>query len=238
MKNRIWELDAFRGLCVLGMVAVHLVFDLVVMYRLLPITLPPLFNFIQLWGGVLFFVISGISATLGSRSFRRGLTVLAAGGAVSAVTLGMYLLNFADKSILIYFGVLHCLGSCMVLWCLLKKVPSTLLVPAAVLMIAAGLYLLQIIPVDHPWLIWLGFLYPGFSSADYFPLLPHLGFFLLGAVLGRLLYRNKQSLFPNVDPQKGFIRFLTGCGRLSLPIYLLHQPVIAVLVWIFALLLR
>ena len=109
MKKRVWELDAFRGLCVLGMVAVHLVFDLVVMYRLLPITLPPLFNFIQLWGGVLFFVISGISATLGSRSFRRGLTVLAAGGAVSAVTLGMYLLNFADRSILIYFGVLHCL---------------------------------------------------------------------------------------------------------------------------------
>ena len=33
MKKRIWELDALRGLCVIGMVAVHLVYDLAVMYR-------------------------------------------------------------------------------------------------------------------------------------------------------------------------------------------------------------
>ena len=32
--KRIWELDAFRGLCVLGMVIVHLVFDVVYLYRL------------------------------------------------------------------------------------------------------------------------------------------------------------------------------------------------------------
>ena len=28
MRKRIWELDALRGLCILGMVLVHLVYDI------------------------------------------------------------------------------------------------------------------------------------------------------------------------------------------------------------------
>lgn len=238
MKNRIWELDAFRGLCILAMVLVHLIFDLTVLWRLIPAELPAGFTFLQLWGGVVFLVISGISATLGSRSVRRGLTVLGCGGLVSAVTLGMYLLGAANQSIIIYFGVLHCLGICMILWAALKKLPSWLLALGGLVMAAAGLYLYHVTLVDFPWLVWLGFLYPGFSSADYFPLLPHLGFFLLGAVLGRTLYPNQKSLLPRVSTKNPIIRFLTGCGRLSLPIYLLHQPVITGICWLIAVLTR
>ena len=32
MKKRIWELDAFRGLCLLGMVLIHLIYDLTELY--------------------------------------------------------------------------------------------------------------------------------------------------------------------------------------------------------------
>ena len=31
-NTRIWELDALRGLCILGMIAVHLLFDLTGFY--------------------------------------------------------------------------------------------------------------------------------------------------------------------------------------------------------------
>ena len=236
MKHRIWELDAFRGLCVLGMVAVHLIFDAAVLYRLIPVELPPVFTFVQLWGGVLFLVISGISATLGSRSIRRGLIVLGCGATIFIVTLAMYLLGFAGKGMIIWFGVLQCLGVCMILWAVFKKLPTWLLAVLSVGMIAAGLYLRSVILVDFPWLVWLGFLYPGFVSADYFPLLPHLGFFLLGAVLGRTVYAGKRSLLPNVNEKNPLIRFLTGCGKLSLPIYMLHQPVITGIVWLIAIL--
>lgn len=236
MKHRIWELDAFRGLCVLGMVAVHLIFDAAVLYRLIPVELPPVFTFVQLWGGVLFLVISGISATLGSRSIRRGLIVLGCGATIFIVTLAMYLLGFAGKGMIIWFGVLQCLGVCMILWAVFKKLPTWLLAVLSVGMIAAGLYLRSVILVDFPWLVWLGFLYPGFVSADYFPLLPHLGFFLLGAVLGRTIYVKKTSLLPNVNEKNPLIRFLTGCGKLSLPIYMLHQPVITGIVWLIAIL--
>ena len=123
MKQRIWELDAFRGLCLIGMIGVHLVYDLTVLYRLVTWEPPDIFVFVQRWGGLLFLLLSGICVTLGSRSVRRGIIVFAAGLIVSAATYGMYRFGFADKSILIYFGVLHCLGVCMLLWGCFRKLP-------------------------------------------------------------------------------------------------------------------
>ena len=43
MKKRIWELDALRGLCILGMVVVHFVYDLVELYGLIKWEYPPAF---------------------------------------------------------------------------------------------------------------------------------------------------------------------------------------------------
>ena len=124
MKHRIWELDVFRGFCILGVVVVHFVYDLTDLYGILRWDAPALFQFVQNWGGVLFLLLSGICATLGSRSVRRGIIVFTCGMICTAVTAGMYLLDMADKYIIIYFGVLHCLGLCMVLWAALKKLPT------------------------------------------------------------------------------------------------------------------
>jgi len=231
MKKRIWELDAFRGLCVLGMVAMHLVYDVVVLYRLVQWEYPPVLSFAAQWGGVLFILISGISATLGSHSVRRGLTVFGCGMVITAVTAGMYLLRLADKSIIIYFGVLQCLGVCMILWGGLKKCPTWLLAAAGVIFAAVGLMIYNVVLVDFPWLMPLGFVYPGFASSDYFPIFPHLGFFLLGAVIGRTVYGKKESLFPGVNQRNPVIRFLMLVGKFSLPVYMLHQPVLAGMVW-------
>lgn len=231
MKKRIWELDAFRGICILGMVAVHLVYDLVDLYRLIDWEYPALFAFVKDWGGVLFLLISGISATLGSRSVRRGLMVLGCGMLVTAVTAGMYLLRFAGEGIIIWFGVLQCLGVCMILWALFKKCPTWVLAVTGCVLAAAGLYLRNVTLVDFPWLIPFGFTYQGFASSDYFPLLPNLGFFLLGAVLGRTVYAKKESLFPRVSPKNPIVRFLNFFGKHSLLIYMLHQPVLTCLVW-------
>lgn len=226
MKKRIWELDAFRGICILGMVAVHLMYDLADLYRIIDWEYPAWFAFIKDWGGLLFLLISGISATLGKRSVKRGLIVLGCGLIVSAVTYGMYALNFASKSIIIYFGVLHCLGICMILWWLCKRLPTWALALLGIALTVAGLYLETVTLVDHPWLMPLGFTFPGFASSDYFPLLPNFGYFLLGAVVGRTVYRKKETLLPMVKESNILVRFFTFCGRQSLWIYLLHQPIL------------
>lgn len=226
MKKRIWELDAFRGICILGVVFVHFVYDLVELYDIIDWQYPPLFSLIKNWGGVLFVVLSGVCATLGRRSVRRGLIVLFCGMVITAVTYGMYRFGF-DKSIMIYFGVLHCLGTCMILWAVFKKCPNWLLFLLGIAMVAVGLYLRGRTTVDHHWLILLGFTPPRFYTSDYFPLLPYLGFFLLGSVLGRTVYRRKESLLPMVSKTNVLVRFFSFCGRQSLLIYLAHQPILA-----------
>lgn len=226
MKKRVWELDAARGLCILAMVLVHLIFDLVELYGVVAWDYPVWFSFLKDWGGVVFLLISGISATLGHRSVRRGVIVFLCGMLCTAVTYGLYRLHFATEGIVIRFGVLHCLGCCMVLWAAVKKMPSTLLGVLGILLAAVGLYL-RTRTVSFPWLMPLGFVYPGFVSSDYFPLLPHFGFFLIGAVIGRKLYPEKRTLFPKITDQCAIVRFLTLCGRHSLAIYLLHQPILS-----------
>lgn len=226
-KKRIWELDALRGLFILGMVAVHFIYDLVELYALVDWKYPPIFLFIKNWGGILFLLISGICVTLGSHSVRRGLVVFSGGMLCTLVTVGMYALHFADSGIIIYFGVLQCLGCCMLLWPLFRKVPWWALLGTGILLVAAGFFLLHVPAPDYPWLMPLGLPWKGFISSDYFPLLPNLGYFLLGAFLGRTLYKNKESLLPNVSTDNPVIRFLLLCGKHSLWIYLLHQPVLS-----------
>lgn len=226
MKQRIWELDALRGLCILGVVIVHAVFDAVELFGILRWDYPGWFVLLRDWGALVFLVLSGICVTLGRRCIRRGIIVFLGGMACSLVTFGMYRLGYADKSIIIYFGVLHCLGTCMLLWPVFRKLPWWALAALGLGLILLGNYLDTVHP-QHLWLMPLG-LYPRtFASSDYFPLVYHLGFFLVGTTLGKTLYKNKLTLFPKVDPQALPVRFLVKCGKYSLWIYLLHQPVLA-----------
>lgn len=236
MKKRVWELDAFRGLCVLGMVIVHFVYDLIDLYALVDWEYPEWFLFVMKWGGLLFILISGICATLGRRSVRRGVIVVLCGLVCTAVTYGMYRFGMAGKGLIIYFGVLHCLGTCMILWWLFKRLPTWLLAVLGIAMTAAGLYLQTRTFDTGLWLMPLGFMPDGFASSDYFPLLPNLGYFLLGGVLGRTLYRKQETLLPKVNENNPVLRFLRLCGRHSLWIYLLHQPVLSGLCWLLSLL--
>ena len=238
MKKRIWELDAFRGICVLGLVLVHLVYDVVALYGLIRWEYPPAFLFLKDWGGVLFLVISGISATLGSRSVRRGILVLLCSLVVSGATVVMYLMHMANEGIIIWFGVLQCLGVCMIAWAVLKKLPTWAMAVLGIVLAAVGIYIRGKLFGTPEWMMPLGFVYPGFVSSDYFPVLPHLGFFLLGGVLGRTIYRKKESLLPQIQANKGFFGFLCLCGRWSLPIYMLHQPLLTGLTGLIAWLVK
>lgn len=226
MKNRIWELDAFRGLCILGVVIVHAVYDLVDLYGIIDWEYPLWFSIIKNWGGILFVVLSGICVTLGSRSVRRGVLVFSFGMVITAVTYGMYRLGFAGVGIIIYFGVLHCLGICMLLWPVFKKLPWWALLILGIGFTALG-FLFQDTVVQTKLLMPLGLCWDGFNSSDYFPLFPNLGYFLLGAAAGRTVYQKKQTLLPKVDPNRGILKFLLACGKHSLWIYLLHQPILS-----------
>lgn len=226
MSKRIWELDALRGLALLGMMGIHFVYDLVDLFGVWNWQQPAWYLFFKNNYGAVFFLISGISVTLGRCPVKRGAQVFLCGFLCTGVTLGMYLLGFAGKGIIIYMGVLQCLGLCMMLWPLFRRCPDWALVALGLAMTIAGWYLrTQAFPF---WLLTpLGFAPYGFTSSDYFPLLPNFGYFLLGAVVGKRVYAGRKSLFPRETPPLGLFRWL---GRHSLMIYLLHQPVLAAIV--------
>ncbi len=232
MKKRIWELDALRGMTILLMVAVHLIYDLVYVFDVYTIEGPSLFQFLRDWGGIIFLVLSGICVTLGSHPIRRGILVFSCGMLISAVTLGMYRFGFADADIVIYFGVLHLLGICMILWPLLRKIPTFALPIIGASMIAGGLYLVSHVRTQSLLGVPFGIPCYGFLTSDYFPLLPNLGYFLIGVMLGRLFYKNRQSLLPALDGKSIVIRFFCLCGRQSLWIYMLHQPALYLILFL------
>lgn len=225
-KNRIWEIDALRGACIPGMILIHLIYDVVNLYGFIHWPYPAWYALFKNNYGALFILISGVSVTLGRRSLRRGVTVFLGGMLCTAVTVGMYILGMAGKGIIIYFGVLHCLGVCMMLWPIFRKWPVWGLVAAGAVLMITGWWLRDRV-FELPLLMPLGLRFAGFSSSDYFPLMPNLGYFLLGAAFGKTFYAQKESRFPNVNRQNPLIRFLCWCGRHSLMIYLLHQPLLA-----------
>lgn len=236
MKKRIWELDFLRGFLLWGMIGIHLIYDLVDLYGVLDWELPAAYLLFKNRFGISFVVLSGLCATLGRSCVRRGVTVFSCGMVCTLATYLMVWAGMAGRDLLIYFGVLHCLGVCMLLWPLFRKLPTWALL---ILGLAMAVYGELLRDIAYPWATWLfplGFKGYGFASSDYFPLLPNLGYFLVGGVLGRLLYRDKQSLLPRVNAENILIRFFRFCGEHSLLIYMVHQPVLAGAVGLIAIL--
>ena len=223
-KSRIWELDALRGVCILCVIVVHFLFDLS-FFGGLDLTLPAWYVFIQEYGGAIFVVLSGVCVTLGSKSVRRGLIVFSCGMLITAVTYGMYRLGMSGADVVVKFGVLHLLGVCMLVYPAFKKLPPAALTVLGLVIAITG-YAIRGIIVPQRWLFPLGLTYEGFTSSDYFPLFPQLGYFLIGAAIGKTAYREKRTLLPGSFQKTGIARFFCWCGRQSLFIYLLHQPIV------------
>ena len=235
-KQRIWEIDALRGLLILCVIASHTLFyssEILGLFEL-----PPLISFVMQYGGLLFVILSGLSATLGSRSLQRGIFVFAAG---MVLTLGSYaavLTGILEQDMIIRFGVLHLLGVAMMLYPLLKKLTSPVLVLFGLAVVGIGYWIeLSGLTVDTPLFFPLGLHNREFSSGDYFPMAPHLGWFSLGIVLGRVLYREKKTRLPGVDEKNPFVRFFSFCGRNSLYIFVLHLPIVGGVMFLISMLL-
>ena len=226
MKKRIWELDVLRGLNLFLMMVIHFIFDITSLFPLVRWQLPGWYDLVVRLCGSLFVLISGICVTLGKHNIRRGLTVLGGGMIITAVTTALALTGLCDPYIIIYFGVLHCLGCCMLLWPVFEKCPRWLLCLLGLCLMLLGQYL-DTLTADTIWLIPLGVVPRGFSSSDYFPLVRHFGTFLCGAGVAGYLYPDQTTLFPKANQQSVLIRFFSFCGKKSLLIYLLHQPVLA-----------
>ena len=220
MSERIPWLDGWRGAAVWLMLVYHLLFDFIIFgwmeYAVLEAWPMVLFERVIAWS---FILCAGICAVFTRSNLKRGLVTLAAGGAVTAVS---YLIGAPIK-----FGILQFLGLAMLLYAaagrLTERLPEKLAPVLWVLLYVVSELVTSRVSVQARWLFWLGFLYEGFESVDYFPVLPHIFLFLLGSWMGVQIRKRREEL-PFLT--RSAPAFLTWPGRHSLLVYLLHQPVL------------
>ena len=227
---RIWELDAFRGICILGVIIVHAIYDMTVIFKA-DFYVPQFYYFVKDYGSILFILLSGICVTLGSKSLKRGAVVFGCG---MIITLVMAVLTHINPYSFgnVYFGILHLLGFCMLVFPVFKKLPAWATALLAIVFVLLGFYFDSLHTKSLTPLVIFGVKGYGFFNVDYFPVFPNLGYFLLGSVAGRTLYKSKESLFPRFPAHNVVCRFFMLCGRHSLWIYLLHQPLVYGVLWL------
>ena len=243
MKTRLHLLDALRGFTLINMIAFHGLWNLVYLFGVKADWYVGTAGY--LWQQAIcwtFILLSGFCWSFSRNPAKRGLTVFAGGAIVTAATC----LVMPESRIV--FGVLTCLGSCMLLMVpaekALRNVPSV-----AGLAVSFGLFLLlrnissgslgfegQVICLLPDALYrnlltaYLGFPPRSFFSTDYFPLFPWFFLFVTGYFLFRTLAERglNERLFAGHP-----IPLLNWLGRHSLIVYLLHQPVLYGLCLIF-----
>lgn len=244
--GRIWEVDFLRGLCIILMVMDHALYDLAFIFRyrwfgtgegtgvlfwLTETARTAYFPWILrdvVWIVAVFsFVfLCGISCSFSHSNRKRGGRLALIALALTAVTYGLDQFSGTVDQYVIRFGILHLLAVSILLYSFLERVRRPIIIGFSLVAILIGLYF-SMNPLDTSSQVLALFVKTRgpFYSADYFPLLPWFGCFLLGAALGPVIYPRKQSLFPRGSGKTWKKPFLAA-GRHSLLIYILHQPVV------------
>lgn len=219
-------IDLARSAALLGMVAFHLVFDLQ-MFGILPYgtTAEPFFYWHARLVAGSFLFLAGASlwlahgAAIRWRSFWRRQARLV--GAAALVSAGTYA---AFPDYFVYYGILHAiaLGSLIGLACL--RLPAALVAGLGGLAIWAS-YALPSPLFDAPLLRFLGLATIPAETIDFEPVFPWIGPLLLGLAFAKTL--SARGLWQHLHlPDSPRLRQLSWPGRHSLPIYLLHQPIL------------
>jgi uncharacterized membrane protein len=185
---------------------------------------------------ILFLLVVGISLWLAFARSRsrgpatdrwakylvRGAKILGWGVVLSLVTW-----VFMGRLVIVS-GILHLIGiSIIIAYPFLRLSWPNLLIGIGLIVVGA---FFNSIPVQEPWLLWLGFMPRNLYQADYFPLLPWFGLIPIGIFLGQRLYPAGERGFTLPDLQDCALRvFLVWLGRRSLFIYLIHQPILLAL---------
>lgn len=227
MNHRLWKIDALRGIAIIGMIFFHANYMLVTLFSIDILDFSQVFWFyLGKVVVILFIVLAGISLYLSSygRSWWQiWIRALRRAGIFGFLALSISLVTYIFfYEVRISWGIIHFFAL------------STLLSPLF-LIFGRYLVLIWLIIVIFPY-VWTPewqsiFLIPlwyppfGYFSADYYPIFPWFGIYLMGYSLAQFLSRLGifDKIFSLETNKYNFLRYM---GRQSLLIYILHIPIL------------
>jgi len=229
--SRLWEIDLFRGIAILMMVLFHTLFD-ISFFGIAPVDISNGFwRYFAYSTASLFLLIAGVSLVVSHARARqkisglplafkfvcRGAFIFTLG---LLVTLGTWLYL---REGFVVFGILHLIGISIILSPLFFRFGKLNILPGFFCIAAGSLTSGMTGPA---FLLPLGIMPAGFTSVDYTPLLPWFGMVLIGMGIGEYLYSGGMRQFSLRSLPDVLIAPFSFLGRHSLMIYLVHQPVI------------
>ena len=232
--SRFREIDATRGIAILMMILFHTIFDLN-FFMIIPVNISTGFwRWFAMATATLFLLVAGISLVVSharsaaklsgfalvKKFLFRGAGIFTLGLLVTLATW-LYL-----REGFILFGILHLIGVSVILSVLFFRFGKYNIL-LGLLCIAGGFF---IGTIQGPvWLLPLGIQPASFVSVDYTPLIPWFGAVLIGMGVGEFLYAGGIRRFAAPQLPDRIAEPLAFLGQYSLIIYLVHQPVIILL---------
>lgn len=234
-RRRIELVDCARGLALVAMAIYHFTWDL------------DFFGYIEpgssVTGGwrifarciaISFLFIVGVSLYLANghgirwKSYWRRLAMITAAAlAVTAATI------VVTPGAFIFFGILHHIAVASLLGLLFLRLHWAVIILSGIIAVVLP-HVATSAAFNHPVLWWIGLSTEVAPSTDFVPLFPMFGAVLFGIAAakvsegGGLTERLAGLTWPKRIPLLGFF------GKHSLAFYLLHQPVLISIVWVFA----
>jgi uncharacterized membrane protein len=232
--SRLWEIDLLRGIAILMMIIFHTLFDLN-FFQIIPVdVITGFWRYFAYATASLFLFIVGVSLIISharaeqkidgfsliKKFILRGAGIFCLG---LLVTLATWL--YLGEGFVI-FGILHLIGISVMLSLLFFRFKKYNIL-IGIVVIGTG-YLMSGI-YGAIWLLPLGIHPVTFWSVDYTPLFPWFGVVLIGMGIGSWVYPAGKRQFALRRLPDVMVSPLSFLGRHSLLIYLVHQPVIILL---------
>ncbi len=186
-------------------------------WRVFPISIASIFIFLS--GAAARISFENHKEGFGKRYLTRGAKLF-----IFAAFVTLFTSIFVPEGT-IYFGILHFFAASSLLLPLFIKYNRLNLV-AGLSIVVAGFYLQQT-DFNFSYLFWLGFIPRGFSTFDYFPLIPWLGVLLLGVYYGKYI----AGMTANIKFKNELAGKFMFLGKNSLTVYLVHQPVLIIILF-------
>ena len=226
MTNRVYEIDVLRGFAIVLMAIFHFSYDLAI------------FRFVQIdflgdpyWVGFRIVIVSIFLSMVGmslyisyhkeiylGKLIRRSKILILASIIIS---IGTY---FTFPNQWIFFGIIHFVLVASFVGVIFVKIPFTSLIIGITIIILSNMGILHLNFLMN----WSRELFnlPSYTM-DLVPFFPWIGVVFIG------IYLQYQNLFGFKFSQSKIKNILSYLGKHSLAIYLIHQPILFSIVWLY-----